>query len=201
MGGGGTTETTTVSDPWANMPEWMEDAYKQDSALQQKLMDQGQGVADELASNPREILGPSDNEYAGMDKILESGDIAGGLGDNASSWLGRDYNSDYTDDVVDTTLEGMDRQHQRDMLRREAQGAAVGGTSNNRVSVGNAVAGGEHARAMAEQEAALRDDAHRFGVDSGFKDAELSNRFANDEFGRGLQLGGALGSYGEMERG
>lgn len=86
---------------------------------------------------------------------------------------GKDFELDYTDNVVDTTLSGMQRQADRDRLLRQSQQAATGGVNSTRSAVEDAIAGGETARAMAEQEAALRDSAQRFGTESLFTQAGM----------------------------
>lgn len=99
---------------------------------------------------------------------------------------GKDFGLDYTDNVVDTTLTGMQRQADRDRLLRQSQTAATGGVSNTRAAVADAVAGGETARAMAEAEAKLRDSAQRFGTDSLFRQAEALDQ--SDQFKSKLDL-------------
>lgn len=90
------------------------------------------------------------------------------------------YESAYTDSVVDTTLAGMQRQAQRDQLARESQGAAIGGTSNTRTAVGNAVAQNLSGMSMAEMEAKLRDNAFNTAAQYGLQEGDMRNQFGLD---------------------
>lgn len=118
--------------------------------------------------------------------------------DMAKGGLGQDYESQYTDDVVDTTLAGMQRQAQRDALARQGQAAAVGGTSNTRAAVGDAVAENLSGMSMAEMEAKLRDEGFRFGSEMGMKDRDQMLDIGQQELTGGLQLGGAIGGIGDQ---
>jgi hypothetical protein len=102
--------------------------------------------------------------------------------------------------VVDTTLAGMERQAQRKQLEREAQGAALGGTSNTRTSVGNAVAEQLNNYNMAEIEAKIRNDAHKFAAEQGMTEAEYIRKVADDMFGRGSEMAKALTGEAAAER-
>lgn len=64
----------------------------------------------------------------------------------------------YTEDVVDTTLAAMERQMQQDQLVRDAQASAVGGLTNTRAAVGDAVAQNLGNMSMAQMEAQLRSE-------------------------------------------
>ena len=112
------------------------------------------------------------------EKGAYSGDRLTGLLD------GKDFGLDYTDSVVDTTLENMDRNERRQELARQSQQASTGGISNTRSAVADAVAGGENSRARAEMEAKLRDSGQRFETDSLFKQADAldsSDRFKSTD--------------------
>jgi len=82
------------------------------------------------------------------------------------------YESRYTDDVVESTLANMERQAQRDAMERESAAAAVGGTTNSRMAVGQSVADVNTNLAMAQTEAELRDAAYRSAVEAGMSEAE-----------------------------
>ena len=231
MGGGGSKTTTTTVDPWKNMPGWMKEAYQKDAAFREGMLDEGKAISDEMRENPREILGPSDLETGALDELMRGQSEADRLSGIAEGTLGLEgesgidpggykdrYMSEYTDDVVDTTLAGMDRQAQRDQLARDSRAAAVGGTSNTRAAVGDAVAKNLSGMSMAEMEAKLRDEATRFGTDAGFKEADfredqfqsgldfdmgqsdLARDLAGDEVSRSGIVGAGMSGLGELER-
>lgn len=87
------------------------------------------------------------------------------------------YESGYTDDVVDTTLAGMTREAQRAQLERDARAASVGGLSNSRSAVADAVAGQLTGMNMAEMEAKLRDQAFNNAAQFGLEEAGMRNDF------------------------
>lgn len=200
MGGGGKNTSTSTSDPFANMPDWQKEAIQGDVEFRQKFLEQGGDLADWLAENPREILGLSPDELAGRDILYGGGEQADWLSDIAAGRLGKDYESEYTDDVVDTTLAGMERQRQRDRLREDAAAAATGGTSNTRAAVAQAVGDNLSGMNMAEMEAKIRDDAFRFGSEMGLAEGQFANQMANDSITRALGLGGSIGAIGEAGR-
>lgn len=118
---------------------------------------------------------------AGYDASKAEGATPGYTGDRLTALLGdKDWNLDYTDAVVDTTLSGMQRQAERDRLLREGRQAATGGISNTRSAVEDALAKNLTAESMAEVEARLRDDAQRFATDSLFRQAEALD--SSDQF-------------------
>lgn len=88
-----------------------------------------------------------------------------------------DYESQYTDSVVDTTLAGMARAADRERLARDARSAAIGGTSNTRSSVADAVAQQLTGMNMGEMEAKLRDNAFNTAAGYGLQQAGLENDF------------------------
>jgi len=77
---------------------------------------------------------------------------------NASYDLNGNLNP-YTDAVVDTTLASMQRTQQQEQLARDAQASAVGGLSNTRAAVGDAVAQNLGNMSQAQMEAQLRSGA------------------------------------------
>ncbi len=198
--GGGSKQTTTKNNPWEDMPEWQRQAYEDDADFRKALLAQGQGVADQLASDPRNVLGPSAGERQGLETMLAAGGRAQDLSDIASGRLGQDYESAYTDDVVDTTLAGMERERQRQRLIEDSRAAAVGGTSNTRAAVSQAVGDTLSGMNMAQMEGQLRDQGHRFGSEMGLKEAQLADSMATSELARGGVLGSAQSGYGELER-
>lgn len=200
------TSTTTTE-----LPDWVRKIQEDYAGDLGDLRDQAAGLAGggfDVAGIPPEL-----EEALGL--IRGAGESAagtlGGVKDSLAGIFdptGGDYESEYTDDVVDTTLAGMERQAQRDQLARDARGAAVGGTSNTRGAVGDAIAGQLTGMNMAEMEAKLRDDAFRFGTDASFKERggftdvqDMLAGIADQELGQGLQLGGAISGLGDARRG
>jgi hypothetical protein len=102
--------------------------------------------------------------------------------------------------VVATTLAGMQRQADRDRLAREGQAAAVGGLSNTRAAVADAVAGQLTGMNMAEMEAKLRSEGLRWGQEQDLAETDLANQIGGQMFDRGVTTSGALGSIAEQER-
>lgn len=96
------------------------------------------------------------------------------------------YQSGYTNDVVDTTLAGMTRAADRERLRRESQNAGIGGTSNTRMAVADAMAQELTGEAMGRTEAQLRDDAFTRAMEGAFGEAglELERAGTLDQLGR-----------------
>jgi hypothetical protein len=90
------------------------------------------------------------------------------------------YESGYTDNVVNTTLAGMTREAQRAQLARDAKNAAIGGTSNSRSAVADAVAGQLTGMNMAQTEAGLRDKAFNTAATFGLQEADMANKFGLD---------------------
>lgn len=226
MGGGKSTHTTQVTDPYANMPKWLEDAYQEDTRFGAEIKQEGMDILGYLQGLPEQISGISDLEQQSLGRVQGAGDEAaflrdlglgtatGGLdsfqtgigaGDFynqfAEDMLGTDYSGGYTDKVVDTTLARMQRQMERDRLAREGRNAAIGGTSNVRSAIGQARAEGEAYMNMAEMEAKLRDDAYRFGIDSGFREADLARGLAGDTFGRYADMADYEMGLGEFQSG
>ena len=245
---GSKSNTTTTK---TEIPEWVEDIQKDYGADQEFIRDEAlrmyyEGGTARLPGMPSEwqdaediIRGTGTDALAGMGEARDgTGYAMGGVNDamgmtgqiydnlaGVYDRTGGNYESQYTDDIVDTTLAGMQRQAQREQLAREGQAAAVGGTSNSRTAVGNAVANQLTGMNMAEMEAQLRDDAFRFGTDASFREREgytgteamrgnlagqygdLSNTYGSlaGQYGDisqgiggfGMQLGGAIGSIGD----
>lgn len=90
------------------------------------------------------------------------------------------YENDYTDSVVDTTLAGMQRQAQREQLARDARSSAIGGVTNSRSAVADAVAGQLTGMNMAQTEAKLRADAFDTAAKYGLQEGDMRNQFGLD---------------------
>lgn len=90
------------------------------------------------------------------------------------------YENDYTDSVVDTTMAGMQRQAQRDQLARDARSSAIGGVTNSRSAVADAVAGQLTGMNMATTEAQLRSNAFDTAAKYGLQETDMRNQFGMD---------------------
>lgn len=136
-----------------------------------------EGVDGDFAGNYEGLL----DEYGLKDRSGDLGGFDGGYdptdlysGDRLTEMIGdKDFGLSYTDDVVDTTLAGMDRQTERERLARQSRQAATGGTSNTRSAVEDAVAGQLSGMNRAQMEAELRDSAERYGGEMLLKQAGL----------------------------
>jgi len=149
-------------------------------ALEDKAIDLlGQTEGADLISNFEGL-----KEQYGFDSPTDAAEFASGYdpasfesgytGDRLTDLIGnKDFELDYTNNVVDSTLANMDRQAQRDALVREGQAAATGGISNTRAAVADAVSGNLHNMSRAQTEAELRDSAQRFGTESLFTQAGM----------------------------
>lgn len=91
------------------------------------------------------------------------------------------YENQYTGAVVDTTLAGMTRDEQRAQLARDAKNAAVGGTSNSRSAVADAVAGNLSGMSKAQMEAKLRSDAFNTAAGFGLQEGEQTQKFYDSD--------------------
>lgn len=224
------TKTKSTTDPYGNMPDWLKNAFQSDVEFRDDFLAQVSAEAEQMGTNPREVLGVSDAEWEALagagaatdqasqqtqdqyDRLAGIGsDLPGfnevegpaqGLGDiyQAGDWqdvegpttpfeavegpqaanfdeLRSKYESEYTDDVVNTTLAGMERQAQREQLARDAKAAQVGGLSNTRAAVADAVAGNLTGMSMAEMEAKLRDQAFNTAAGYGLQEGQLSQDF------------------------
>jgi hypothetical protein len=131
---------------------------------------QGQGLLDQgakLVKDSSKFLDPKQK------KIGKALDVAQGYFGRAEDALGGEkYESDYLDDVVKTTLKGMDRNAMRESVTRGASEAAFGGLSGTRGAVESAVAGSLHGIDRAATEAKLRSDAEKFAAEMGISEAE-----------------------------
>lgn len=83
-----------------------------------------------------------------------------------------DYMSPYTQDVIDTTLDGFDDNAGRQQAAYAAKGAASGAFGGSRFAVGEAQLTSDLARERAAMEASLRDEGFRFGAGLSSTDAD-----------------------------
>jgi hypothetical protein len=251
-------KTTTEVDPYANMPSWQKDYYKGDVARTEHMLSDADKIAANLAKNPEQISGLSEQEkaanaglqyqadgsikninkgisglgeaYGEADQMLGAASAGvGGALDTANGQMetagqyGQDwdtyeqqlaaagdfdairgtYEDPYLNDVVDTTLAGMDYQAQVEQANRAAQESAVGGISSTRAAVADATAEALNGMNRAQMEASLRSEgfntAAQFGLDqsaqmeslaqTGFSEQDAESRLGMDlaTTGFGLQ--------------
>lgn len=117
------------------------------------------------------------------------------IGDKTLDEMRASYESDYTDDVVDTTLAASDRERERARLAEQARASNVGGTSNTRSAIAQAVGDNLYELSRAQTEAQLRDDAFRTAAEFGQSEAQLGQAedqmnygFKSDALGLGADL-------------
>lgn len=196
-----TQTTTSTQNPYAGLPDWVLDYYKEDAQTGSGVLDSAAGIAEWLSKNPAHIVGMSDDEKAALDGVLSQTNKSMGMLDDARAAIGGDrYMSGYTDDVVDTTLAGMDRNFARDVAARGASEAAIGGIGGTRAAVADALGGQLHGMDRAAMEAKLRDDAFRFGSEMGLNEAGALESLAGSGMATAGQAGQFQSTYGAMDR-
>jgi hypothetical protein len=193
--------TTQTQNPYAGLPDWVLNYYKDDMQTGSGILDSSAAIAEWLSKNPSQVVGMSDDEKAALDGILGQTNKSLGYLDDARAAIGGDrYMSGYTDDVVNTTLAGMDRNFARDVAARGASEAAIGGIGGTRAAVADALGGQLHGMDRAQMEAKLRDDAFRFGSEMGLNEAAALESLA----GSGMQTAGQAAqfqsTFGAMDR-
>ena len=201
MGEGKPQTTTQKTDPYSGLPDWAMDYYKDDAATGSALLDSSSKVAEWLSKNPQQIANMSNSETAAVERMLREGQQSQSLLDQARKAIGGDkYMSGYTDDVVDTTLAGMDRNYARDMAARGASEAAIGGIGGTRAAVADALGGQLHGMDRAQMEAKLRDDAFRFGSEMGLNEAGALESLAGSGLDAAAKTSQFQSTYGAMNR-
>jgi len=219
----GKTTQNLRDDPWAVLPPQVKQNIIAASGASADAVAQAVREADRLGKDPRDILGMGQNERAALDQVLSTTAEAEGLGDQAAAGLMDEYGTEfgrggfediYTEDVVDAGLADMQRQAQRDQLERDARAAAVGGTTNTRAAVADAVAQGETSRAMADFAANQRRAGLEWGTNAEFQLSDLDqqdrrlelerlgmmDQFATSDMNRGLASADWQKEYGAEER-
>jgi hypothetical protein len=193
--------TTSKQNPYDGLPDWATDYYKDDAATGGAVMDSAAGIADWMAKHPQQIAGMSPDERAALDGMMGQTNTAMGQLNDARDALGGDrYMSGYTDNVVDTTLAGMDRNYARDMAARGASEASIGGMGGTRAAVADALGGQLHGMDRAQMEAKLRDDAFRFGSEMGLNESGQIESLAKSGMDVAGQAAATQGAYGAMTR-
>lgn len=193
--------TTSTQNPYAGLPDWVIKYYQEDAQTGSGVLDSSAAIAEWLSKNPSQVVGMSDDEKAALDGILSQTNKSMGLLDDARAAIGGDrYMSGYTDDVVNTTLAGMDRNFARDVAARGASEAAIGGIGGTRAAVADALGGQLHGMDRAAMEAKLRDDAFRFGSEMGLNEAGALESLAGSGMSTAGQAGQFQSTYGAMDR-
>jgi hypothetical protein len=193
--------TTSTQNPYAGLPDWVTKYYQEDAQTGSGILDSAAGIAEWLSKNPSEVVGMSDDERAALDGILSQTNKSMGYLDDARAAIGGDrYMSGYTDDVVDTTLAGMDRNFARDVAARGASEASIGGIGGTRAAVADALGGQLHGMDRAAMEAKLRDDAFRFGSEMGLNEAGALESLAGSGMSTAGQAAQFQSTYGAMDR-
>lgn len=165
-------KTTNEVNPYGGLPDWALEYYQRDVGRGEDLI----AMADDFVASQRgmddRVVNMDPEELAAIEAMLaRTGENQDLLGRSLDEIGGERFMSPYTDDVVDTTLAGFDRQAGRQRAEREASAQAIGGLSNTRAGVADALYGTLSDMDRAQIEAQLRDQAHRFGVDAGFSSA------------------------------
>lgn len=193
--------TTQTQNPYAGLPDWVTKYYQEDAQTESGILDSSAAIAEWLSKNPSQVVGMSDDEKAALDGILNQTNKSMGYLDDARAAIGGDkYMSGYTDDVVDTTLAGMDRNFARDVAARGASEASIGGIGGTRAAVADALGGQLHGMDRAAMEAKLRDDAFRFGSEMGLNEAGALESLAGSGMATAGQAGQFQSTYGAMDR-
>lgn len=193
--------TTQTQNPYAGLPDWVTKYYQEDAQTGSGILDSSAAIAEWLSKNPSQVVGMSDDEKAALDGILNQTNKSMGYLDDARAAIGGDkYMSGYTDDVVDTTLAGMDRNFARDVAARGASEASIGGIGGTRAAVADALGGQLHGMDRAAMEAKLRDDAFRFGSEMGLNEAGALESLAGSGMATAGQAGQFQSTYGAMDR-
>lgn len=201
MSSGRDQTTTQISNPYAGLPKFVENYYRDDIRRTENQYPALNEIRNDMIRNPREIVGISDEETMALENIMGASDNLSLNLDEARGMIsGEDFMSGYTDDVVDTTLAGLQRQFDRDRVARGASQAAIGGLSGSRAGVADAVAESLHGLNMSQVEAQLRDNAYRFGVGAGGNAASMLAGLADQEFQGDLTETSTMGAYGALGR-
>lgn len=139
-----------------------------------QLQNQAFGQAEELGSGG-----------GGSGLFGEAAGIARGAVNNGDA---QSFMSPYTEQVVDTTLQGYDQNAGVQQAALAARGAANGSFGGSRFGLAEGMLGGQLAQGRAGAEAQLRDQAYNTGMG-----------YYGDAQNRNLQAGGLLSNIGSAE--
>ena len=210
---GSSTQKTKV-DTFKGLPKFLKEQLAAESGIRMDILEDAIAEADRLGSDPREILQQRGYEVAALDNVMAGIDQQELIGDQALDAAGFDtgelrqgYENEYTDDVVDTTLANMDRKQARDLMLADSRAAAIGGTSNTRASVEQAMLKSMGNMDRAEMEAKLRSGAFDTAAGLGLEEANtelarsgLLDDLATSGFTRDVAGADWLKGYGEEGR-
>lgn len=139
------------------------------------------GVVDQATDEARQY------DDTAVNSMTRGNDTARGYLDRADGALGGErYMSGYTDDVVNTTLAGMDRNAARQQMERGASEASIGGLGGTRGGVADALAGQLNGMDRAQMEASLRDKGFTFGSEMGLRESQQLQSIGMDHSGMGF---------------
>lgn len=124
-------------------------------------------------------------QLTGSPLFREAAGVARGAVNNGTA---QDFMSPYTQQVVDTTLQGYDQNAGMQQAQLAARGAANKGFGGSRFGVAEGMLGGQLAQGRAAAEAQLRDQAYNTGMG-----------YYGDAQNRNLQAGGLLSNIGGAE--
>lgn len=184
MSGRSTRQTTQQTTTPTN-PAWVTSA----------LQDYTGRVQNFGNTDPRSLVAPASDlqnrafdaagGLTGSPLFGEAAGIARGAVNNGTA---QDFMSPYTDQVVDTTLQGYDQDAGRQRAALAARGAANGSFGGSRFGVAEGMLGGQLAQGRASAEAQLRDQAYNTGMG-----------YYGDAQNRNLAAGGLLSNIGGAE--
>jgi len=178
--GGKDKTTSQTSDPWQNMPDWLKEAYQDSADRGADIYDDSERIAAAMNDNPRKIAPVNINEKRAVSGVLKENQQAQRLYDKSADLDGlrEMYEDPWMEDVVGTTLAGMDRYQDREQSQRATMEASIGGPNNTRMAV---------ADALAQQLG---------GMDRASMEAKLRSEGFTTAAGLGLQASGRLEALG-----
>lgn len=192
----GEEETSNTQDNWSDLPQFMKDFYRKDTATAEKIGNRAEDLGNWLYKNEAHFADMSPEEIAAYEGMMGQVDESQGMIDGSLDILGLSdkYENAYTDDVVNTTLERMQREADREQAERGASAASIGGLNSTRAAVADAVAENLHGMSQAEMEAKLRSQAFDTSVNYGFNESGVMR----DAAGQALDTEMAGANFGTM---
>lgn len=179
------TKQTTNQTVTPTNPQWVTDALQ---GYSQRVQQFGQKDPTTLVAPSSDLQNKAFAAAGGMSGSPLFGEAAGIARGAVNSGSPQDFMSPYTEQVVDTTLQGYDQDAGRQRAALAARGAANKGFGGSRFGVAEGMLGGQLAQGRAGAEAQLRDQAYNTGMG-----------YYGDAQGRNLQAGGLLSNIGSAE--
>jgi len=179
------TKQTTNQTTTPQNPAWVTDALK---GYTDKVNAFGQMPASSLvapASPLQNQAFDAASQMSGSGLFGEAAGIARGAVNNGDA---QSFMSPYTQQVVDTTLQGYDQNAGMQQAALAARGAANKGFGGSRFGVAEGLLGGQLAQGRASTEAGLRDSAYNTGMG-----------YYGDAQNRNLAASGLLSNIGSAE--